>query len=1850
MKTISPLLRVTIISILALIFFWPDFTGNRTVRAATCTVTTDADSGPGSLREKIADTSCTLINFAGDYTITLASELTISQSVTIDGTGHNVTLDGNHSVRVFKVNSDVTFHLMRLTVANGKISGDVGGGIYNFGGTLTVTNCAFNNNQALFGGGIHSSWGTLTVANSTFSSNSATLSGGGIYHWNLDSGSSVTDSTFTANTASENGGGINTGGSLNVIRVTFSNNGATNGGGIYNSDTHDLYVTESNFSDNSATNGGGIYNGGDLNVSGSTFTSNHATSGGAIHSFQDSWGFVTDVTGSTLTGNAATSDGGGIFNIGTTLDVTSTSFTNNQAVLGGAIYTLQSSFGVTTKVTSSTFSDNRATSGGGGVFNHGATLDVTFTTFTSNDGHSYGGGIYNYTGVATVINSSFYRNVAYDFDIGFEGRGGAIHNSSTLHVTDCTFFDNDSSYGAGISSSNGTLYVTNSTFSSNFGVMHGGGLSNETGTATVANSTFSGNGSNNNSGGLYNNSGTLMVNNSLVANSILGRNCAGTISGVNNLSDDDFCGASFTNSSPILLGALGNYGGSTQTFPLLPGSTAINATSANCPATDQRGSPRPLPCDIGAFESQGFTLDTPSGTPQSTLIHTPFATLLGLTVAANNPVEPVNGGRVTFIAPASGPSAVITSNPATITTGSIGVSATANGTEGTYNISASATGVSAAGTFNLTNLAATTTALSSSANPSQGQSVIFTATIVPAPTGGTVTFKKNGANLSGCVDVSVSAGQATCTVSTLVYGGQVITAFYNGFDYYLSSVSTNLTQWAYPRPALSAGGSDSGGHSCRLQTDGTLACWGDNSSGQANIPSNPNWMQVSLGALHSCGLKTDSTLACWGSNFYGALDIPTPNTAWAQVSAGGGHTCGLKTDGTLLCWGYNGNGQTTIPEPNANWMQVSAGNIFTCGLKTDGTLACWGYNGSGQTTIPTPNADWTHVSAGRNHACGLKADGTLTCWGNADQTTVPAPNADWAQVSAGAFHTCGIKTDGTLLCWGMNLEGQLNVPSNPNWSQVSAGSYHTCGVKTDGTPFCWGWNGTGQAPVITLNPTALSPATYRLAYATSLTGAGGTTPYLLTLYAGSLPPGLTLNADGSWSGVPTVPGTFNFTAQARDANAFVGTRDYTLTVNKADTTTLFTADTNDPSLVGVPALLNFQVGSGVSGTPTGEVTVSDGAGATCTGALVAGNGSCALTFTTPGLKTLTATYAGDDNFNGSVSSGEPHTVNAENTYADPTGVCAGNLPCYTSLQAAINAAASGHTVTVYGGTYNEALNLAQNVTVVLAGDVALGGSFTQAVGATTAGSHALTIGGDFSQTGGNFTASTGVLTFSGDFARTGGTFDPNGGSVWLDGLRTQTLQAAEVNLHHLTVDDHLRGYWNLDEGNGTSTADASGNGQNGMFSGIPTWETTALPPLTFSNPASLSFNGTNAFVSGPATALPGGSRALTVLAWIKTTTTTRGTAFSYGTASANQTVSLNVNQLAANGHFVVDFYGNYTDAGVVVNDGTWHLVGFTLAEGSTTLQMYVDGVAYPRTLAAVPDIPSGTTFQIGRWVATGAGDTTPYYFNGAVDDVRVYDRVLTAEEVATLYAGEERRGQVTLQGDLTLTGDYTQAGGSFSGGAGDLTVNGNFALTGGLFTTPGGVLDVAGTSAHPGGTILYTPTGMIRETQPVPAGRAPTLYFPLTDVTIDVSVPGTLATFVIERHEQDHPAATRMNGRYWTITPIGSGTVNLTLPFSELDYDPALAQVCRYTDGAGDGWECTRTSSTATTVTRNGVSEFSDWAVGDRVGPTAVTLHRLTAHGTTSAAVVWVVTLLGALMLALAARTRRNGMFRRTSA
>jgi hypothetical protein len=141
-------------------------------------------------------------------------------------------------------------------------------------------------------------------------------------------------------------------------------------------------------------------------------------------------------------------------------------------------------------------------------------------------------------------------------------------------------------------------------------------------------------------------------------------------------------------------------------MPLLPGSPAIGAgTTSGAPATDQRGEPRAGHVDIGAFQSQGFTLAPVAGsTPQSATAGALFTNALAVTVRANNTIEPVDGGVINFTVnpAANGASATLSAATKTIIGGQASVTATANATMGQYAVTAIASGGGSTG-FDLTN-------------------------------------------------------------------------------------------------------------------------------------------------------------------------------------------------------------------------------------------------------------------------------------------------------------------------------------------------------------------------------------------------------------------------------------------------------------------------------------------------------------------------------------------------------------------------------------------------------------------------------------------------------------------------------------------------------------------------------------------------------------------------------------------------------------------------------------------------------------------------------------------------------------------------------------------------------------------------------------------------------------------------------------------------------------------------------------------------------------------------------------------------------------------------------------------
>ena len=297
------------------------------------------------------------------------------------------------------------------------------------------------------------------------------------------------------------------------------------------------------------------------------------------------------------------------------------------------------------------------------------------------------------------------------------------------------------------------------------------------------------------------------------------------------------------------------------------------------------------------------------------------------------------------------------------------------------------------------------------------------------------------------------------------------------------------------------------GHSCALLKDGTVWCWGNNTSGelgnedpsidgstivikttpvQAKIASQA--VSLATGAYHTCVVLTDSTVQCFGENSTGQIGngdagnyalSTTPASVRnadngllsnvASVVAGSGHTCALLSDKTVKCWGYNYDGQlgngnnssSTTPvqvltssspsTPLTNVLVLALTHDHTCAIRSGNSVDCWGDNGYGE--LGNGNADPTTVA-------------------------VQAKNITATAVAAGGTHSCVVTATTVspfnVQCWGSDFYGQLgdNAASTGylpvhaqvlrNASSISLGRTHTCAVMVDSTVECWGDNEYGQ--------------------------------------------------------------------------------------------------------------------------------------------------------------------------------------------------------------------------------------------------------------------------------------------------------------------------------------------------------------------------------------------------------------------------------------------------------------------------------------------------------------------------------------------------------------------------------------------------------------------------------------------------------------------------------------------------------------------------------------------------------------------------------------------------------------------
>ena len=416
-----------------------------------------------------------------------------------------------------------------------------------------------------------------------------------------------------------------------------------------------------------------------------------------------------------------------------------------------------------------------------------------------------------------------------------------------------------------------------------------------------------------------------------------------------------------------------------------------------------------------------------------------------------------------------------------------------------------------------------------------------------------VTAEESSEPLVGIVQIA-SGGEHTCALTQL--GG--VLCWGNGSNGRLGNgVPDNKS---HPVAVVDGDGnslgnivqiSSGGSHTCALDREGNIFCWGRGSEGQlgndassdqdhpvavvdAEGSTNPlsNIVQISLGSSHTCALNREGRLACWGLGSTGQLgnesfnnkDHPVavveaegstdPLGNIAQVDSGGNHTCAMTSGGRVLCWGRGAGGQLghgnsldsgDKDAPLAVVEKGSGSRPLRLGVKT----LPWGCYEDGTCQHLPPRESYHdsgggflgQVSAGTGFSCALTFEGGVQCWGmgnfgqlgnNANSDTdhpvaVAAVGGgtdlleDIVQIDSGDAHSCALTATGGVVCWGSGGNGRLgnNAGTNQNTPvavvvagtgtnpladvvRVDVGDAHSCALTTAGGVVCWGLATDGQ--------------------------------------------------------------------------------------------------------------------------------------------------------------------------------------------------------------------------------------------------------------------------------------------------------------------------------------------------------------------------------------------------------------------------------------------------------------------------------------------------------------------------------------------------------------------------------------------------------------------------------------------------------------------------------------------------------------------------------------------------------------------------------------------------------------------
>jgi len=209
----------------------------------------------------------------------------------------------------------------------------------------------------------------------------------------------------------------------------------------------------------------------------------------------------------------------------------------------------------------------------------------------------------------------------------------------------------------------------------------------------------------------------------------------------------------------------------------------------------------------------------------------------------------------------------------------------------------------------------------------------------------------------------------------------------------------------------------------------------------------------------------------------------------------------------------------------------------------------------------------------------------------------------------------------------------------------------------------------------------------------------------------------------------------------------------------------------------------------------------------------------------------------------------------------------------------------------------------------------------------------------------------------------------------------------------------LIGYWGLDETSGTTASDKTGYGNTGTYVNSPTLNVAPPEALTFPSRA-VTFNGTNQYVSVENNANIALTSTISVTAWIKVTNNLpqQQILSKYNIISPYQGYAMGLSIRNLNTGWLDWWDGTaWRTSNTVIPNNTWtHVV---VTQSGTEIKFYVNGSSVVTVTGA--NIPANSINAAIGSISGGGGG----FFNGSMDDVRIYNRALTSGEISGLYAG-----------------------------------------------------------------------------------------------------------------------------------------------------------------------------------------------------------------------------------------------------